>query len=333
MNRARPLLLLVAGAGTLLLSGMPAGATATGAAGVPSASAAEALDLLGSAAQAARSRSWSGTQYLAAWHDGVATSQVVEVRHDPRTGTWVGADSTAEASTAIPSAALDEHLLTQLADAYTLSVAGSGSCSGRRARVVEARRPDGRLAGRFWLDRDTGLPLQREVWDAQGNQLRSSAMVHLEVGPDLAGSPDAMRDVALVAPVRTAAWSAPVGLPGGYTLFQASRPVHDGVAVQHLAYSDGLSTVSLFNQPGSLGTAPPPGYQTVRFPGGTVWLRPGMPERVVWGGDGQVFTLVSDAGRRDLLAAVRVLPHDDAPAAGPLARLGRGLSRIQSWFS
>lgn len=328
MNRPRPLLLLVVGSGALLLAGLPAAAGPADSRRRAAASASEddALRLLGEAARAARTRTWSATSHVATFRGAAATSAVVDVHHDPGAGTRVQAGP--DAPVLLPPAPLEEQLLAQLADRYRLSVTGSGACAGRTAHVVQAQRADGRIAARFWLDRDTGLPLRREVWDAQGNRLRSSALVDVRVEP----LPEPGREAtAASAPVVPDLLGLPTELPGGYVLFDVGRPVHDGVAVLHLTYSDGLSTVSVFSQPGSVGSAPAEGYVARRLDGGTIWVHPGTPERAVWGGGGRVFTLVSDAGEADLLAAVRALPRDRDPGGGVLPRLVRGLSRIGSW--
>ncbi len=325
MRRPRPLLPLLLGAVALLFAGLPAEATPASPGTSSGATQAQAQALLGSAARAVRTRAWSGTQSVSTWHDGSPSSEVVELRHDPERGTEVRS-GTAQAWTSRTST-MDTELLVRLADSYVLAVVGPGSCSGRTAQVVEARRPSGRLAARFFVDRQTGLPLGREVWDASGAQLSSSRFVSLSVGAETASAVLA-RPVALDRASGGPDWPAPAQLPGGYRLFDAGRPVHDGASVQHLAYSDGLSTVSVFSQPGQLGSLADRGYDEVHVGRTTVWVQPGVPERAVWAGDGQVFTVVSDAGRADVLAAVAVLPHDPAPATGIPARLHRGLSRV-----
>ena len=126
----------------------------------------------------------------------------------------------------------------------------------------------------------------------------------------------------------------PDGLPGGFRLFDArlsapGEPEH----VLHLAYSDGLSTTSLFAQRGALGTTPPDGFERDAVEGRPVWVRAGAPERVVWSGGGAVWTLVSDAPADVVRDAVAALPRDRAERDGVLARLGRGLGRLASALS
>lgn len=337
------LLVLLVAAGSLLLA-LPVGAS--NAPPVPGSAVAnepEALALLDAAARAARSRSWSGTQYVSTWRAGRAGSAVLEVRHEPGHGTQVRlAPSVGAAATSlsVPPTKLDERLLRLLADRYELVVAGRATCSGRLAQVVEARRPDGRVAGRFWLDSDSGLALRREVYDAAGSPMSSSAFVDVSVrGVAAPASALPLRLVGLASPtpdlaaVGSSGWRVPGELPGGYVLFEARRPAREGGQVLHLAYSDGLSTLSLFSQPGGMTGEPRAGYTARSVGDARVLVADDTPERMVWSGGGQVFTLVSGAAHEDLLAVVGALPHDRSAATGVRGRLGRGLARVGSWVN
>jgi hypothetical protein len=144
--------------------------------------------------------------------------------------------------------------------------------------------------------------------------------------------PERVTDLpAAVRELRADGWRVPEGLPGGFRLFDArlsapEEPEH----VLHLAYSDGLSTTSLFAQRGALGSAPPDGFRREDVGGRPVWVRSDLPERVVWSGRGRVWTLVSDAPRDVVRDAVATLPRDRAERDGLLSRLGRGLGRLAS---
>ena len=116
----------------------------------------------------------------------------------------------------------------------------------------------------------------------------------------------------------------PEQLPDGFRLFE-TRPSGE---VLHLAYTDGLSTLSLFAQDGRLGSEAVDGFAAERVGGRPVWVRRAAPERVVWSGGGRVWTLVSDAPEDAVRAAVGALPRDKAPDDGLRARLGRGLGRL-----
>ena len=340
MSRLR-LLLLLAGAGTLL-AGLPAhAAVRTSSEPAPTGAAASesrAISLLSAASRAARMRTYSGTQYVSTWQDDVATSGVADVSHTAATGTVVHPRATAAGDSSVtPTPDLDPRLLRLLAQHYVLAVAESSSAAGRSAQVVEARRPGGSVAGRFWVDDATALVLRRETFDAAGRLIRSSAFAVLKVGPiGVERAPAALTaegvDAAAVEDLRRDGWDIPATLEG-LELYDARVRTHDGKPVLHLSYSDGLSTLSLFAQRGRLGATRMAGFTRKKLGAGAVWVRSSSPERVVWGGGGRVFTLLSDAPAETVRAAVTVLPHEKAPRTGLLARLGRGLARLGSWLN
>jgi len=345
------LLLLIAGVGTLV-AGLPAGASVRlSPSPSPGATADEAtaLRLLASAARAARTRSYSGTQYVSTWRPGAASSHVADIRHIPGTGSVVTVHPTAGdaapdggSDTAVTiSSDLDVRLLSLLADHYAVAVAGAATCTGRAAHVVEARRPGvggaGSVAGRFWIDDQTALVLRREVLDRSGRLVRSSAFASLSVSPAVAEVPEeaASRvDDEALARLRHDGWRVPMSLPGGMDLYDARVRTHQGQDVLHLSYSDGLSTLSLFAQRGRLGSKPMGGFAEQKVAGAPVWVRSSAsPQRVVWGGGGRVFTMLTDAPPESVRDMVKALPHDRAPRTGFLARLSRGLSRLASWLN
>ena len=338
MTRAR-LLVLAVGVG-LLLGATPASAARGHAVGATPASAArdhavgdqagerDALELMQAAARAGRDLTYSGTQRVATWRGGGTGSALAAVHHDPASGSTVDTDEPLA-----DTAALDPRLLVLLAATYDLEVTGPDRCTGRTARVVTAARGDGTVAGRFWLDRRTGLLLRREVFDATGERVRSSAFVAIDVRPAAgagqAGPPDALPQASTVRALREDGWLVPRTLPGGYRLFDtALRTPRPGRHVLQLGYSDGLSTVSLFAQRGRLGTAPVPGFAPETLGSRPVWVRHETTERVVWGGQGRVWTLVSDAPWSTVRDAVAAPPGDLAHRDGVRARLARGLGRL-----
>ena len=301
---------------------------------------AAALELLASAAEASRSLSYRGTQYVAAWRPSAARSGLVEISHEPGHGMVVDSAPTAggdDADAGLAAAGPDVRLLDVLRRRYELRVAGTGRCSGRQADVVEARRSaedGGTVAGRFWVDRETALLLRREVYDDAGQRVRSSAFLDLAVSPPAARTVAALASAPAARPdvdaVRDEGAPVPRSLPGGFALFDA-RAGDDGVV--RVAYSDGLSTTSLFVQQGELGSRPPAGFAPRTLGGEPVWVHEGSPERVVWAGGGRVWTLVSDAPDEVVERAVAALPHEDLPATGLRARLGRGLARLGAMLS
>jgi sigma-E factor negative regulatory protein RseB len=323
---------LLAGAlaGGVLLTAAPALAEVDAGRGASSAEAG-AVDLLEQAADAGRRLTYRGTQYVASWRGDTTSSALVDLEHDPATGSVVSGDSDVPvASTAL----LDPRMLTRLAATYDLRLAGPGRCAGREAAVVEARDSGGRVAGRFWVDRESGVLLRRDVFDGEGRRIRSSAFVDLAVSDRASGGAPLLAlqtrtGVERPAPqaverLRRGGWQVPDELPHGFRLFETR--LSDGVL--HLAYTDGLSTLSLFAQSGELGSAPMDGFSAEQVEGRPVWVRHAAPERVVWSGGGSVWTLVSDAPSAVVRAAVATLPRDPAPETGLTARLGRGLARL-----
>lgn len=341
--------LLLAGAGALLI-GVPAAPTAQARplpdpaselAGPAESAEPRAVALLTAAVTAGRARTYSGTQYLASYRHGHSSSGTVRLRHVPGLGTDVSVTPTADGADAeqvarsVRTDLLDERRVALLAEHYALSVPGQDGCAGRTADVVEARRDDDPtvVAGRFWIDRDSGLVLRREVYDAAGRTTRSSAFTDLRV----AGGSVAVRMVETapgdsVAPTELAdSW--PRALPGSFALVEARTRDHgEAGPVLHVSYSDGLSTTSVFAQPGRLDEGVGEGFREEQVDDATVWVRDTAPERVVWSAAGQTFTLLSDAPAEAVRAAVTALPHEQ-PRSGVLDRVARGASRIAGWLN
>jgi sigma-E factor negative regulatory protein RseB len=132
--------------------------------------------------------------------------------------------------------------------------------------------------------------------------------------------------------MRSAGWTCPDALPGSLTLVDARRGRNDAGTILHLSYSDGLATVSLFEQRGRLDTDNLHGYRRTTKQGQSVYVRDGVPQRVTWSAKGTVFTVVADAPPRTVDRVVAALPHEKDQSGG-WHRLGRGLNRVASWFN
>ena len=288
----------------------------------------EALSLLHAAARAGHDLAYSGTQLVASWQPERPVSGLVDVEHAPGRGAHV-----AGGEGMVATAALDPRRLGLVAENYALSVLGDGICSGRSAHVVEARRQDGAVAGRFWLDRETGLLLRQQVFGPDGDRVRTSAFIDVSV-TQTEVAPSAVRPLPLpdrrsVEALREGGWPVPDTLPGGFRLLETSLANHGrGQEVLHLAYSDGLSSLSLFGQQGRLGTAGMAGFEADTVASRPVWVQHAAHERVVWSGAGRVWTLVSDASSTSVREAVATLPRDEPPRTGLLSRLSRGTARL-----
>ncbi len=327
-----------AGPGAAVLT-LPAEQTAA-TVGAADAGQQEAVTLLRRAAAAGNDRTYGGTQFVTSWSGAGATSVVVDVQHLAGRGVLVRLSSPGDSSAVdnAGAAALDPRALAVLERHYTLSVsAQDAQCAQRPARVVVAR-PIGSsaVAGRFWLDKATGLVLGRELYDRAGRTIRAAAFVDLRLSVpqpwtrlarNAATDQGAPLSAAAVVDLRRDGWRAPARLTGGAELFDARLHAQ----VLHLSYTDGLFAISVFSQHGRLNPDSVKGWQHTTLVGTAAWTRPGLSQRVVWTGGLFVYTAVADAPDSLVSAAVTAFPgvgHDSFAH-----RIARGLRRMGSWVN
>ena len=234
---------------------------------------------------------------------------------------------------------------------YRLSLVGTDEVLGRAARVIEASTADGRVAARFWVDAASCLLVRRDTYDAHQNAYTHVQYTELDTsGPDPAlltvrataassagagsaaagGAQDAQRLKRLTA----AGWWARPTLPGELTLYDVREIPGSAGTVLHLSYSDGISTVSVFEQRGRLagGTLPAGWSSTVLLGGRRVVRADGVPLRVAWQAHQLVVAVIADVPPASLPSIVAALPYGAAPAGHGMVvgRLSRGLHRIGS---
>lgn len=304
--------------------------------------------LLDRAAAAPATTPYHGVQFVSAWTSAGATSEVVDVVHDPAGGTTVRSDGTVRVpgrsvtllAAGAPSIA-GGGAVGLLVRHYSVAVAGTGRVAGRPVDVIAVRRPGSAAAdpdaARFWLDGASGLVLRREVYDRRGRTTRASAFVEVTVGQGAvpAGAArtawTATLDRSTLDRMRQHGWHCPAALPGPLTLVDARRG-GAGQDIVHLSYSDGIASVSVFEQRGRLDETGLAGHAQRATGDHEVWVRGEVPRRGVWSSGGTVYTVVADAPERTVDAVVAALPHRGA-GDGPLGRLGRGLDRVGSWFN
>lgn len=316
----------------------------------PGGRAEPAALLLERASEAERTTAYRGSQFVSVWGPAGTTTVMASVVHVPGQGTAIQVDRTrgtpggtmfaAENDPSTPLTAPSGGALMMLVRSYDLAVMGTAQVAGRNAYVVSALRGDGSEAARFWLDAENGLLLRRQVTDSSGRIVRASAFLDIQTAPD--AEPMTNLPPSLPEPwgarmsswdlsqLRTSGWTCPRTLPGGLTLYEARRQRTSGRTVLHLAYSDGLSTVSLFVQRGRL-EPPPDGYRARQVDDSTVFVRHGVTSRVVWSAEGNVYTLLADAPWETVENVVSVLPQKENRSwAG---RVGHGLARVLSWLN
>ncbi|MEX2503698.1 MAG: hypothetical protein WD378_02540 [Egicoccus sp.] len=208
-------------------------------------------------------------------------------------------------------------------------------------RVLELREHDGDRAREvLYLDLETDLIVRRETYDTEGEPMRVVAYSDLEVvdARVVAPDPEGLEVEAFslssadIAEIESRGFVAPATLPGGYVLQSGFERPEASVPTMHLVYSDGLYTLSVFEQQGRMSTAALEGATELTAPGGgAVWRLPGSePRRVIWRGDERTFTAITDAPVDELLTVVTGLPNDPAPSM--LGRLTRGISRVGRWL-
>lgn len=303
-----------------------------------------ALQLLEKAVDITRSRAWTATQNVTTYVDGVPTFATSHLEHVPGKGSAVRVVPSAD----VPVAAdvFDAELLSLLDANYELGVLRIEPLRGRAAHLLVVSRPgiqgsEG-VAARFWVDTETGMVLRRDVLDGDGRVQRSSELVGLSFP---AGSTTGAADGRQLAPsgrrldepgmaeLTGRDWQPPPWLPGGLALYDARVLDRSGAQVLQLAYSDGLSTLSVFQQRGVVQARS--GGLVRKMGGGSVWQSFDTPVRVVWSTDGVTWTVVSDASPQLVDDAVRALPHgapqSSQDGVGP--RVWRGMSRVGKWLN
>jgi len=162
-----------------------------------------------------------------------------------------------------PSARLDE--------LYNLAVRKGSKLLGRDVRVLDILPRDVyRYGYRLWLDEETAMPLRSEIVNGEGRAVEAMHFTRLEVRERIAArelepAVDATGFRWVRASKRGEPQAASVGwrprkVPPGFRLVATRLQVVPGVPVpvQHLVFSDGFASVSVFIEPGTAkGPSPP----------------------------------------------------------------------------
>jgi sigma-E factor negative regulatory protein RseB len=179
--------------------------------------------------------------------------------------------------------------------AWVLSTRAGPSIAGRPTTAVVASRRQA-VVQRLFVDTTTGLLLGREVRDVDGRTRRSLEFTSITIG----GGPRSLDQPGIksheAAPLHRvpAGYRAPRSPGGGYVLVSKARNPGGGV---HLTYSDGLFTISVYEQRGELdwgGLAKGGTSETIAGHATRHYAEPGA-DVIVWEGDEVVYTCVSDA--------------------------------------
>jgi sigma-E factor negative regulatory protein RseB len=160
----------------------------------------------------------------------------------------------------------------RLLEVYDLELFGTGRIAGRDVRILGITpRDELRYGQRLWLDTETGLPLKSETLSPAGEILSQVMFTGIEVGtpiPDRALEPafgeDELRFVrASSAPpplrgvlAEESPWSVSQP-PRGFELEsrKIQRMADADAVVEHLVFSDGIASISVYIEHSELGTS------------------------------------------------------------------------------
>lgn len=141
---------------------------------------------------------------------------------------------------------------------YELTLHASARVANRSAQVLQIKpRDEFRYGYMLWLDQETAMPLKSQLIDDKGRIVEQILFTDIEL-------PDSIPAEALAATIDTTGfttmrppesspltegipWRAAI-VPGGFKLSIATQSPIAGseTPVEHLVYSDGLATVSVF---------------------------------------------------------------------------------------
>jgi sigma-E factor negative regulatory protein RseB len=133
--------------------------------------------------------------------------------------------------------------------------------SGRRSRLIAITPMDQMRYGyRVWIDEATAMPLKTQLRDAHGKVLEQIVFTELVLpahisDSELAPSVDARNyrwvqqeaSTVAAAPGLSVSWQASA-LPPGFRMTASARQMLPGGPAEHLVFSDGLASVSVFVQ-------------------------------------------------------------------------------------
>ncbi|MEE4174743.1 MAG: MucB/RseB C-terminal domain-containing protein [Xanthomonadales bacterium] len=250
----------------------------------------EVRDWLGRMAESMREQDYQGTfiyvrgddvetiQMTHALVDGVLQERLVAVSGPPReivrsgdrVSRSVHGPGEAEASPALTGTVFPEfsvEMLDRARDRYVFELAGGGRIAGHEGQKITITPRDGyRYGYELWLERQSALLLRWVLYDANRRALAKLMFTDLATGDAVDKSRlDGARDTPLVpvaAPAPSLAATSGAGelltgmdLPPGFELAAHSRDP-GAAGDQHLVFSDGLASVSIYIDQSRLDDVP-----------------------------------------------------------------------------
>jgi len=147
--------------------------------------------------------------------------------------------------------------ISALSPQYSIVANGEDRVAGYVARVIDiAPRDQYRYGYRLWLQKDNQLLLRSAVLDAARRPLEQFMFVALDIGTkpsetDLLPGESLASAVAPSDEARVDSkprWVV-AQAPAGFRLVRTQRPQNGAQQAEHLVYSDGLASVSIYVEP------------------------------------------------------------------------------------
>lgn len=241
-------------------------------------------------------------------------------RYSPRDSEW-------RPSASHEAAAMD---VARLLANYTVTQVGSEQIAGRRCHVIAIRpkRP-GNPSRRVWVDAATALPLKSQFFGADGALVSEAGFTAIQfaVPKSLAALVQPPKNVAAPRQPEPALDFDPIKpayLPPGYELVASAALSARGRPSWHLQYSDGLGTISVFEQ----RVAAPTGRDDSGRPerrhrgarGGAFGGRPHFPSALRWRHGDLRFTLIGDVSPQEIGKIAASLPGGQDAQPPPQGR-------------
>lgn len=142
---------------------------------------------------------------------------------------------------------------------YAFKVGGVERIAGMDAQLVHIHPRDGlRYGYRLWLERNTGMLLKSALLDATGEPLEQLMFTDIEIGANISESelrPEAVQEgfVEVEFPKSEPASRSTAAdgwlvadLPAGFMLSGHHHGSRDGRSMEHLVFTDGLASVSVY---------------------------------------------------------------------------------------
>jgi sigma-E factor negative regulatory protein RseB len=166
----------------------------------------------------------------------------------------------------------------ELTPHYEIKLGDSARVADRAVQVLEIKpRDEFRYGYMLWLDQETAMPLQSQLIDERGEVVEQILFTDIEIPADIplaeleptidtAGFTTlrAPESAPLAAEIPLIPWRA-AAVPGGFRLSVATQSPMGGsdTPVEHLVYSDGLATVSVFIEDPATQAEVREGFSTV----------------------------------------------------------------------